>query len=104
MTNESNKTLNKNITNLLNTDYQYGFHTEIEKDIIDKGLNEQTIKLISRKKGETLYLLSFRLKAYKKWLEMKQPEWAYLKFPEIDYDKIIYYSAPKKKKKNTRHK
>lgn len=99
MTNESNKTLNKNITNLLNSDYQYGFHTQIEKDIIDKGLNEQTIKLISKKKGETLYLLSFRLKAYKKWLEMKQPEWAYLKFPEINYNKIIYYSAPKKKKK-----
>ena len=99
MTNKSNKTLNKNIANLLNKDYKYGFSTEIEKDIIEKGLTEKTIRLISKKKKETAYLLSFRLKAYKKWLEMKQPEWAYLKFPEINYNNIIYYSAPKHKKK-----
>jgi Fe-S cluster assembly protein SufB len=99
MVNKSNKVLNKNITNLVNQTYQYGFSTKIEKDIIEKGLNESTIRLISEKKKETSFLLDFRLKAYKKWKQMAEPEWAYLKFPEIDYQEIIYYSAPKSQKK-----
>jgi Fe-S cluster assembly protein SufB len=99
MVNKSNKVLNKNITNLVNQSYQYGFSTSIEKDIIEKGLNEKTIYLISKKKKETKFLLEFRLKAYKKWKQMKEPEWAYLKFPQIDYQDIIYYSAPKSQKK-----
>ena len=99
MVNQSNKVLNTNITKLVNKDYQYGFSTNIEKDIIEKGLNEKTIRLISQKKKETQFLLDFRLKAYKKWKQMKEPEWAYLKFPEIDYQDIIYYSAPKSQKK-----
>jgi Fe-S cluster assembly protein SufB len=99
MVNQSNKVLNTNITNLVNKTYQYGFSTNIEKDIIEKGLNEETIYLISKKKKEPDFLLKFRLKAYKKWKEMSEPEWAQLKFPQINYQDIIYYSAPKVKQK-----
>jgi len=99
MVKKSNKVLNKNITKLVNKTYQYGFSTSIEKDIIEKGLNEQTVKLISQKKKEPEFLLNFRLKAYKKWKQMSEPQWAYLKFPQIDYQDIIYYSAPKSQKK-----
>jgi len=99
MINQSNKTLNTNITKLVNQPYKYGFSTTIEKDIIEKGLNENVIHLISQKKNEPKFLLEFRLKAYKKWQQMKCPDWALLKFSEIDYQDIIYYSAPKLKKK-----
>mmetsp|Transcript_23503 Transcript_23503/g.32965 ORF Transcript_23503/g.32965 Transcript_23503/m.32965 type:complete len:487 (-) Transcript_23503:771-2231(-) len=99
MINQSNKVLNTNITKLVNKPYQYGFSTNIEKDIIEKGLNEETIRLISKKKTEPEFLLKFRLKAYKKWKEMQEPTWAYLKFPQINYQDIIYYSAPKAQKK-----
>jgi Fe-S cluster assembly protein SufB len=99
MVNQSNKVLNTNITKIVNQSYQYGFSTNIEKDIIDKGLNEQTIRLISKKKKEPEFLLKFRLKAYKKWKEMNEPEWAHLKFPQINYQDIIYYSAPKVQQK-----
>jgi len=99
MINKSNKVLNKNITKLVDKNYQYGFSTNIEKDIIEKRLNEQTIKLISQKKKEPQFLLKFRLKAYKKWKQMSEPDWAYLKFPQINYQDIIYYSAPKSQKK-----
>jgi Fe-S cluster assembly protein SufB len=99
MVNQSNKILNTNITKLVNQTYQYGFSTSIEKDIIEKGLNEKTIRLISKKKKETNFLLEFRLKGYKKWKQMTEPEWAYLKFPQINYQDIIYYSAPKSQKK-----
>jgi Fe-S cluster assembly protein SufB len=95
MINKSKKILNTNITNLVNKDYQYGFSTRIEKDIIEKGLSEQTVQLISTKKNEPIFLLDFRLKAFAKWKEMKEPEWAQLKFPQINYQNIIYYSAPK---------
>ena len=99
MINRSNKVLNNNITKLVNQTYQYGFSTNIEKEIIEKGLNKKTIHLISQKKKETPFLLNFRLKAYKKWKQMSEPTWAYLKFPEINYQDIIYYSAPKSLKK-----
>ena len=99
MVKKSNKSLNKNITQLVNKTYQYGFSTNIEKDIIEKGLNESTVRLISQKKKEPEFLLKFRLKAYKKWQQMSEPEWAYLKFPQIDYQDITYYSAPKSQKK-----
>ena len=99
MINQSNKTLNTNITKLVNQPYKYGFSTTIEKDIIEKGLNEKVIQLISQKKNEPKFLLDFRLKAYKKWKQMSCPEWAQLKFSEIDYQEIIYYSAPKINKK-----
>ena len=99
MVNKSKKVLNTNITKLVNQTYQYGFSTSIEKDIIEKGLSEKTIYLISQKKKETEFLLNFRLKAFKKWKQMSEPEWAYLKFPQINYQDIIYYSAPKAQKK-----
>jgi len=99
MVKKSNKSLNQNITQLVNKTYQYGFSTNIEKDIIEKGLNQETVRLISKKKKEPEFLLKFRLKAYKKWQQMSEPEWAYLKFPQIDYQDVTYYSAPKSQKK-----
>jgi Fe-S cluster assembly protein SufB len=101
MSNQSNKVINNNLTKLVNKSYQYGFSTNVEKDIIEKGLNEQTIKLISSKKKEPPFLLKFRLKAFKKWKTMNPPEWAHLKFPTINYQNIVYYSAPKSQKKLT---
>lgn len=79
-------------------EYKFGFVTDIETDIIGKGLNEEVVRLISAKKGEPEWLLEFRLKAYRKWLEMEMPDWAYLKIPPINYQDIIYYAAPKQKK------
>jgi Fe-S cluster assembly protein SufB len=99
MVNRSNKVLNRNITKLVNKTYQYGFSTNIEKDIIEKGLNQKTVQLISLKKKEPHWLLEFRLKSYKKWKQMIEPEWAYLRFSQINYQDIIYYSAPKSQKK-----
>jgi Fe-S cluster assembly protein SufB len=98
MINQSNKILNSNITKLVNQPYKYGFFTSIERENFEKGLNEEVIRLISKKKKEPDFLLSFRLKAYKRWKEMKCPEWAQLKFSENNYQDIIYYSAPKAKK------
>ena len=99
MSNQSNKILDTNLTKLVNQPYKYGFSTNIEKDIIEKGLNENVVRLISQKKNEPEFLLDFRLKAFKKWQKMQCPSWAQLKFSEIDYQDIIYYSAPKVKKK-----
>ena len=99
MNNQSNKILNYNIEKLVNKPYKYGFYTNIEKDNFEKGLNEDIIRLISKKKNEPEFLLAFRLKAYNKWKEMKCPEWAQLKFFENNYQDIIYYSAPKTKNK-----
>ena len=99
MSNQSEKILNNNITKLVNQPYKYGFSTNIEKDNIEKGLNESTIRLISKKKNEPKFLLDFRLKAYRRWKQMKCPQWAQLKFPEINYQDIIYYSAPVQNKK-----
>ena len=79
--------------------YKYGFVTDIETEKIEKGLNEDIIKLISQKKEEPKFLLDFRLKAFKKWQKMKEPDWAALGYKKIDYQDIIYYSAPKQKEK-----
>lgn len=78
-------------------DYKYGFITDVEADRLPKGLNEDIIRAISAKKEEPQYLLDFRLKAYKKWLEMTEPHWSNVDYPPIDYQDICYYSAPKKK-------
>lgn len=88
---------NETINNFANKDYAAGFFTDIETDSIPKGLNEDVIKLISRKKNEPEFMLEFRLKAYQHWLTLKEPNWAAVKFPEINYQDIIYYSAPKTK-------
>ena len=75
--------------------YKYGFVTEIESDRPKKGLDEEIIKFISKKKNEPEWMLTWRLDCYKKWLKMSDPQWANLKFPKIDYQDIYYYSAPK---------
>ena len=80
-----------------NQEYEHGFVTDIETETIPKGLNEDTVRLISQKKDEPEFMLEFRLKAYRKWLTMKMPQWAHLKIPDIDYQDIIYYAAPKQK-------
>ena len=88
-----------NLEKLVNEPYKYGFATKIETDKIEKGLSEETIRLISAKKNEPEFMLNFRLKAFKKWQKMKEPEWAYLNYEPTNYQDIRYYSAPKKKKK-----
>ena len=80
-----------------NREYEHGFVTNIETETIPKGLNEDTIRLISQKKNEPEFMLNFRLKAYRKWLTMKMPRWAHLTIHEIDYQDIIYYAAPKQR-------
>lgn len=77
-------------------EYKYGFTSEIDTETIAKGLSEDTIRMISAKKEEPEWLLEFRLKAYQKWLTMSPPDWAHLDIPEIDFQNIIYYAAPKK--------
>ena len=81
---------------ITNTDYKYGFTTDIETEIIPVGLNEDVIRLISRKKNEPEWLLEFRLKAYRYWVTMEMPAWAHLNIPEIDYQSISYFAAPRK--------
>ncbi|NOY59678.1 MAG: Fe-S cluster assembly protein SufB [Calditrichaeota bacterium] len=82
---------------LANQEYKYGFVSDIAADSVPKGLNEDVIRLISQKKNEPEFLLEWRLKAYRHWLTMKEPNWANIKYPPIDYQNIVYYSAPKKK-------
>lgn len=87
-----------NIEDLENDDYKYGFHSDgIDTEIIPPGLNEEVIRLISRKKGEPEWLLDFRLKAFRHWLTLTPPDWAHLNIPPIDFQAISYYAAPTKK-------
>src|SRR5450432_1084620 len=86
------------IETLVNREYQYGFVTDIEAETIPRGLDENTIRLISAKKGEPQWLLDWRLKAYARWTTMPEPHWSNVKYPPIDYQNIIYYSAPQPKK------
>lgn len=87
----------KIINEAANSDYKYGFVSDIATDAIPAGLSEEVIRLISAKKNEPEWLLDFRLKAYRHWLTLKMPHWAQLDIPEINYDNIIYYAAPKSK-------
>ncbi|MDP1559308.1 MAG: Fe-S cluster assembly protein SufB [Nitrosomonas sp.] len=87
------------LQNLVNQPYKHGFVTEIESEVAPKGLNEAVIRMISAKKKEPEWLLTFRLEAYKKWLSMTEPHWQNVKYPKIDFQSISYYSAPKSKKK-----
>jgi Fe-S cluster assembly protein SufB len=84
---------------LVNQPYRHGFVTEIEADIVPKGLSEDVIRLISTKKNEPEWLLEFRLQAYRHWLTMTEPAWPNVKYPKIDFQDIIYYAAPRPKKK-----
>lgn len=81
------------------TEYKYGFITEVETERFDKGLSEEIVRAISEKKGEPDWMLAFRLKAYQRWCEEKEPTWPNVSYPKIDYQDICYYSAPKKKPK-----
>jgi len=85
------------INDVTSGDYKYGFYTDIETEKIPRGLNEGTVRLISEKKEEPEWLLEFRLKSFRHWQTMKMPSWANLKIPEIDYQDIIYYAAPRQK-------
>jgi Fe-S cluster assembly protein SufB len=83
---------------LANQEYKYGFVTDIESDVIPKGLSEDTVRLISAKKNEPEWMLEFRLKAYRQWLKMTEPtHWPNVTYPPMDYQDVIYYSAPKQK-------
>jgi Fe-S cluster assembly protein SufB len=94
-------TATKTIEQLANREYKWGFITEIDADSAPKGLNEEIIRFISLKKNEPDWLLEWRLKAFRHWLTMKEPRWANVKYGSIDYQDIIYYSAPKQKERPT---
>ncbi|MDR1842000.1 MAG: Fe-S cluster assembly protein SufB, partial [Holophagales bacterium] len=85
------------LQNLTGREYKYGFVTDIEMDSVAPGLSEDVIRTISLKKGEPEWLLEWRLRAYRHWLTMKYPEWPHVKYNAPDFQKIVYYSAPKSK-------
>ena len=82
----------------LGKEYAYGFVSPVDSDTAPKGLSEDTVRMISRKKQEPEFMLEWRLAAYREWLKMKEPDWSSVRYPKIDYQDIIYYSAPKQKK------
>ena len=84
------------LESLAQKEYKYGFVTDIESDALPPGLNEDVIRIISQKKEEPEFMLEWRLKAYRRWLKMKEPKWGKVDYPEINFQDIIYYSAPKK--------
>jgi Fe-S cluster assembly protein SufB len=90
-------TATETIEGLVKTEYKYGFVTDVEADAAPPGLNEDIVRLISGKKNEPEFMLEWRLKAYRHWLTMKEPTWPHVHYPPIDYQKSVYYSAPKKK-------
>ena len=90
---------NQFVSDVADKKYEYGFTTDIETEIIDKGLNEEVIRLISQKKEEPEWLLEYRLKAYRYWLTLEQPDWAHVNLPQIDYQDLSYYADPTKKQK-----
>jgi len=91
---------NEFVRNVAEKKYEFGFTTDVQTEIIDKGLNEDVIRIISQKKGEPEWLLQFRLDAYSYWLTQKQPSWAHVNLPEIDYQAISYYADPTAKSKD----
>ena len=97
--NEKKNQTNFEINQVINQPYKYGFQTKIESEQFPIGINDDIIRLISKKKEEPSFLLNFRLKAYKKWKKMDFPSWANLNINEMDYNQITYYSVPKQKKK-----
>ena len=92
-------TATKQIEELANTEYKYGFATDVEQDIIPIGLDEDVVRLISSKKGEPEWLLDWRLKAFRAWLKMTEPHWQNVTYAPIDYQGVSYYAAPSEKKK-----
>jgi Fe-S cluster assembly protein SufB len=98
MSDIKNKSLST-IDQLVSQPYKYGFETTIENERIPIGLDENTIRLLSKKKNEPKFMCKSRLQAFKVWQDLKEPNWAELTHPKIDYQGITYYSAPKRKKK-----
>ena len=92
---ENNQVSNPEIDNLIEKSYEYGFTTDIESETIAPGLDEDVIRLISKKKGEPQFLLDWRLKAFRHWSKLKEPEWGQLNIEKINYQDISYFSAPK---------
>ena len=92
------ETKNQLVREIAAKKYEYGFTTDVQTEIIDRGLNEDVIRLISEKKEEPDWLLDFRLKAYSYWLTLKQPDWGHVHLPEIDYQAISYYADPTRKR------
>ena len=86
---------NENINKLIEDRYKYGFTTDVESESFPPGLNEGIIRALSAKKNEPEFMLNWRLKSYKHWLTLEEPEWAHIDYPKIDYQNISYYSAPK---------
>ncbi len=93
----------KTLEEFTSQEYKYGFQTPIEADMLPKGLNEDIVREISRRKKEPEFMLEFRLKAYRHWLKMKEPTWANVHYPPIDYQGIIYYSEPKMSKEKLKN-
>ncbi len=89
---------NQLVRDIADKKYEYGFTTDVETEVIPVGLNEDVVRLISEKKGEPDWLLDFRLRAYRYWLTLEQPDWAHVNLPQIDYQAISYYADPTKKK------
>ena len=87
------------IDSAISQEYEYGFTTDIDQEKIPPGLNEDVIRIISSKKQEPKWLLNWRLKAYKQWLKMEEPDWSKLNYEDIDFQSISYYAAPKQKEK-----
>jgi Fe-S cluster assembly protein SufB len=90
-------TATETIEGLVKQEYKYGFYTDVETDSAPPGLNEDIVRLISSKKNEPAFMLEWRLKAYRHWLTMKEPNWPHVHYPPIDYQGSVYYSAPKRK-------
>src|SRR3990170_8115735 len=100
------KSANSSLEELAGREYKYGFITEIEADTVPRGLNEEIIRLISAKKNEPKFMLEWRLRAYRHWVKLEkseaEPKWANVHYPPIDYQDLIYYSAPKTKAEGLR--
>ncbi|MBX3145142.1 MAG: Fe-S cluster assembly protein SufB [Gemmatimonadales bacterium] len=90
--------MSDSVETLVNREYKWGFVTDIEADSLPPGLSEDVVRFISEKKGEPAFLLEWRLKAYRSWLKMTEPHWPNVKYAPIDYQSIVYYSAPKTQK------
>jgi sufB: FeS assembly protein SufB len=95
---EIEKEQNQVVKDVIDQKYEYGFTTDVHTEIIEKGLNEDVVRLISQKKGEPDWMLEFRLKAYNYWKTLKEPKWGHVHVPPIDYQEISYYADPLAKK------
>ena len=95
-----NNNQNEFVRQVAEQKYEFGFTTDVHTDIIDTGLNETTVRLISQKKGEPEWMLDFRLKAFRYWQTLEQPTWGHVNVPDIDYQAISYYADPMAKKKD----